>query len=188
MRAWLERHRDLLTAVLAAALAIALILLVIEWRSGPEPLEIHFPDSPPAGSEVQVYVSGAVERPGVYALYEGDRVTDAIQAAGGPADDADLERVNLAQRIHDEDQVTVPRIGEPSSAVAGVGNPSELIDINTASAALLATLPGIGEVYSQRIVDSRTSEGPFETSEDLLERKLIPSSTYEEIEDLITAR
>lgn len=188
MRAWLERHRDLLTATLAAALAIALILLVLEWRSGPEPLEIHFPDSPPAGSEVQVYVSGAVERPGLYALYDGDRVTDAIQAAGGPAADADLEAMNLAQRLHDEDHVTVPRVGESPSPAAGVSNPSHLIDINNASADLLDTLPGIGEVYSQRIVDSRTNEGPFETTEDLLERDLIPRSTYEEIEDLITAR
>ncbi len=188
MRAWLERHRDLLTAALAAALAIALILLVLEWRSGPEPLEIHFPDSPPAGSEVQVYVSGAVERPGVYALHDGDLVADAIQAAGGATADADLDAVNLAQRLHDEDHLTVPRVGESSSSVAGVSNPSQLIDINTASAALLDTLPGIGEVYSQRIVDSRTNEGAFETTEDLLERDLIPRSTYEEIENLITAR
>jgi competence protein ComEA len=72
--------------------------------------------------------------------------------------------------------------------VAGVSNPSQLIDINTASAALLETLPGIGEVYSQRIIDSRTNEGPFETTEDLVERKLIPRSTYDKIEDLITAR
>ncbi|MGB6836826.1 MAG: ComEA family DNA-binding protein [Dehalococcoidia bacterium] len=188
MRAWLERHRDLLTAALAAALAIALIFLLLEWRRGPEPLEIHFPDSPPAGSEVQVYVSGAVERPGVYALHEGVRVADAIQAAGGPADDADLEAVNLAQRIHDEDHVTVPRIGEPSSSVAGPGGSPQLIDINTASAALLDTLPGIGEVYSQRIVDSRANEGPFQSTDELLERKLIPRSTYEKIKDLITVR
>lgn len=188
MRAWLERHRDLLAAALAAALLVALILLFLEWRRGPEPLEIHFPDSPPAGSEIQVYVSGAVERPGVYALHDGDRVADAVQAAGGPADDADLEAVNLAQRLHDEDHVTVPRIGQPSSSVAGITNPSQLIDINTASAALLDTLPGIGEVYSQRIVDSRTNEGPFQTTDELLERKLIPHSTYEKIKDLITVR
>jgi len=188
LRAWLERHRDILTAALAAALAIALILLVLDWRQGPEPLEIHFPDSPPASSGVQVYVSGAVERPGVYALHEGVRVVDAIQAAGGPADDADLEAVNLAQRIRDEDHVTVPRIGQPSSSAAGTSGSPDLIDINTASAALLDTLPGIGEVYSQRIVDSRTSEGPFETTEELVERKVIPRSTYEKIKDLITVR
>lgn len=188
MRAWLERHRDLLTAALAAALALAVILLILDWRNGPEPLEIRFPDSPPTGADVQVYVSGAVERPGVYALHDGDRLADAIEAAGGPASDADLDAVNLAQRLHDEDHVAVPRIGEPSSAIAGANNPPQLIDINTASADLLDTLPGIGEVYSQRIVNSRTNEGPFETTEELVERKLIPRSTYEEIEDLITVR
>ena len=188
MRAWLERHRDVLTVVLTTALVVALILLILDWRQGPEPLEIHFSDPSLGGSEIQVYVPGAVERPGVYALHEGDRVADAIQAAGGQADDADMEAVNLAQRIHDEDHLTVPRIGEPSSYVAGTGRSPQLIDINSASAALLDTLPGIGEVYSQRIVDSRTSEGAFNSTDELLERKLIPRSTYDKIKDLITVR
>jgi competence protein ComEA len=187
MRAWLERHRDILIIALAVALAVALVLLILNWRQGPEPLEIHFSDPSLDGPEIQVYVSGAVERPGVYVLHDRERVVDAVEAAGGPTEDADMEALNLAQRIHDEDHVTVPRIGEPSSA-AGTGGSPQLIDINTASAALLDTLPGIGEVYSQRIVDSRVSEGPFQTIEELVERKIISRSTYDKIKDLITAR
>ncbi len=114
----------------------------------------------------------------------------ALEAAGGPTEDADLEAINLARRLYDEDQVMVPRRGQvvspgrPVSQVAG--SSMGRININTASAELLDTLPGIGEVYSQRIIDSRTSNGPFERVEDLLERRLIPRSTFEKIKDLIT--
>jgi competence protein ComEA len=132
----------------------------------------------------------------VYALHEGDRVVDAVEAAGGPSSDADLVALNLARRIHDEDQVVVPRIGEPPkvSQVAsaqtgpdGLPGGGALIDVNTASAADLDSLPGIGEVYSQRIVDSRATDGPFESTEDLVGRQLIPRATYEKIKHLITA-
>jgi competence protein ComEA len=188
MNTWLERHRDALVTALAAALLVAIILLILNWRQGPEPLEIRFSDPSLDGPEIQVYVSGAVERPGVYVLHEGERVVDAVDAAGGPAEDADLEALNLARLIHDEDHVTVPRVGEVASSAAGSAPSTDLIDINTASAAVLDTLPGIGEIYSQRIVDSRTSDGPFNSAEELVERKVIPRSTYEKIKDLVTAR
>jgi competence protein ComEA len=188
MNNWLERHRDALEVALVAALLVAIILLILNWRQGPEPLEIHFSDPSLDGAEIQVYVSGAVVRPGVYVLRDGQRVVDAVDAAGGRTEDADPEALNLARLIHDEDHVAVPRVGEVTSSAAGPALSTDLIDINTASAAVLDTLPGIGEVYSQRIVDSRTSEGPFNSSEELVERKVIPRSTYEKIKGLIAAR
>jgi competence protein ComEA len=135
-----------------------------------------------------VHVAGAVAVPGVYAVQEGDRVVDAVEAAGGPAPDADLVALNLARRVHDEDQVVVPRVGEElrvSQALSDSTN-GALIDVNTASAAVLDSLPGIGEVYSQRIVDSRIAGGRFESTEDLVARRLIPRATYDKIKDLIT--
>ena len=79
----------------------------------------------------------------------------------------------------------MPRQGPPAAGVAGATATAK-IDINTATAQLLDSLPGIGEVYSQRIVDSRAVNGPFVSIDDLLEREIIPRSTFEKIKDLIT--
>ena len=116
---------------------------------------------------------------------DGDRLVDALDAAGGPSDDADLAGVNLAKRLHDEDQVVVPRLGQVA-AVAGATAVKAKIDINTADASTLDTLPGIGAVYSQRIVDSRTTAGLYQSVDDLVDRKLIPRSTLDKIRDLIS--
>jgi competence protein ComEA len=192
MTPWLERYRAPLLAILAGAAALGLTLFVLRQREGPPPLELQVGSTTSRDSQIMVHVTGAVAAPGVYALKEGDRVVDAVEAAGGPSPDADLVTINLARRIHDEDQVVVPRIGEqpPISQVApaqtGASAGSALIDINTASAAVLDSLPGIGEVYSNRIVDSRVADGPFQSTEDLMARKLIPRATYEKIKHLIT--
>jgi len=188
MTEWLERYRTPLLTVLAGAAVLGLVFFVLRQREGPPPLELQMGDATSSDSEIMVHVTGAVAAPGVYALHEGDRVVDAVEAAGGPSADADLVTLNLARRIHDEDQVVVPRVGEQPAASQGASASANgaAIDINTASAAVLDSLPGIGEVYSSRIVDSRTANGPFQSTEDLVTRKLIPSATYEKIKLLIT--
>jgi competence protein ComEA len=195
MTAMLERYRTPIAAVLAGVAVLGLAFLMLRQRESPPPLELRVGEATAADAEIMVYVTGAVATPGVYPLHEGDRVVDAVEAAGGPSPEADLVALNLARRIRDEDQVVVPRVGEqaPVSEVAGTETgPDELagggalVDINTASAAVLDSLPGIGEVYSQRIVDSRTADGLFDSTEDLLTRELIPRSTYEKIKLLIT--
>jgi competence protein ComEA len=135
--------------------------------------------------------AGAAARPGVYAVHPGDRVADVVEAAGGPTDDADLLAINLARRLRDEDQVLVPRVGEtvaapPGDAAATV--PGRPININTAPAATLETLPGIGTARAQHIVDSRTKDGPFADVSDLVKRKLLPQSVLDSIKDLIDVR
>ena len=83
---------------------------------------------------------------------------------------------------------TVKRLGGSAEAAApAAGAIAAAVDINTASAAELDALPGIGEVYSQRIVDSRATDGPFVTIDDLVARGLIPRATYENIRELIVA-
>jgi len=187
MDGWLDRYRTPLLSVLAGATVLGLILFVLRQRDEPPPLELQVADAPSSNAAIMVHVTGAVVTPGVYALHVGDRVVDAVEAAGGPSPDADLVTLNLARRVHDEGQVVVPRAGEQPavSQVAGASANGALIDINTASAAVLDSLPGIGEVYSSRIVDSRVANGPFQSTEDLVTRKLIPRSTYEKIESLI---
>jgi competence protein ComEA len=183
--AWVERYRWLVIGLMATPLLILIAVLVDRQLQGPQPLEINLGETPVA-SEIQVYVSGAVNRPGVYFLSDGDRWIDAVEAAGGAADDADLEAVNLALRLHDEDQVLVPRLGEQAVLGSSQASQDELVNINSASAAVLDSLPGIGEVRSQNIVDSRQRDGPFSRIEELVERKLIPQSVFDDIRDLIT--
>jgi len=183
--AWVERYRWLVIGLMAAPLLIAIGVLVDRQFQDPQPLEINLGQTPSA-SEIQVYVAGAVNRPGVYFLSDGDRSIDAVEAAGGPADDANLEAINLARLLHDEDQVLVPRLGEQAILDSDQAPQNELININSASAAVLDSLPGIGEVRSQRIVDSREGNGPFSRIEELVERELIPQSVFDQIRELIT--
>ncbi|MBN1484604.1 MAG: helix-hairpin-helix domain-containing protein [Chloroflexia bacterium] len=142
-----------------------------------------------------VYVSGAVLRPGVYALPAGARVVDALEAAGGPTTEADLVYLNLARRVRDEEQIHVPRRGEPTPNLpppppaAGASVPPEQpakVNINTAGLAELDGLPGIGPSYAQRIIDYRSSHGPFQTIEEIQNVPGIGPSTFARIQSLIT--
>lgn len=191
MASWLERYQRLIIVALAAVLAAAVVALVIDRRSGPAPLEINVASlTPTVGGPIEVYITGAVARPGVYEMEAGDRVVDVLQLAGGFTPNADPESVPLAKHLQDEDTIVVPRIGQvasagqaPTSQVAG----ATVVNINTAPPDELdAALPGIGPVYSQRIVDSRTTEGAFASTDDLLTRDLIPRATFERIQELIT--
>ena len=185
MLASLERYRWLVIGLMAAPLLIGIGVLVDRQLQGPQPLEIDLGETP-STSEIQVYVAGAVNRPGVYFLSDGDRWIDALEAAGGPTADADVEAVNLARRLQDEDQVLVPRLGEQAVLGSTQAPQNELININTASTATLDDLPGIGETRSQNIVDSRERDGPFSRIEELVERKLVPQSVFDQLRELIT--
>lgn len=181
-----ERLPTIIILALAAVLAAGIAFYVAGRRSEPAPLEI-LADSAQTGDPIEVYVTGAVAHPGVYQLSYGQRAVDALYAAGGQTPDADLEAINLAKRLRDEDQIVVPRTGTAAGGTSQVaGATSGPININTASADELDTLPGIGEVYSARIVESRERDGPFQSLEDLLARDLIPRATFEKIYGLIT--
>jgi len=155
------------------------------------------PAATPTPTMLAVYVSGAVRKAGVYRLAEGSRVDDALRAAGGPAADADIVRVNLAARLADEQQIYVPAQGEAAAPVPLVsGGGSEpaaaagdgTININTAGVAELDTLPRIGPATAQRIIDYRTANGPFAAIEDLQNVKGIGSATFSDLQDKISVK
>jgi len=125
-----------------------------------------------------VHVAGAVASPGVYELTPAARVIDAVTVAGGPTADADLNGLNLAAPLADGQRVYVPPAGEVDPAAVPSGGPAAPaeagddaprgpVNVNTATAAELETLPGVGPATAAAIVDERTRNGPFASIDDL---------------------
>lgn len=180
----------LLVAAIMSALAGGVVLVVRGSDDGGVTITLPTPVPIPS-SEVKVYVTGAVNDPGVYVVSDGARVSDALEMAGGPSPDADLEAVNLARRVRDEDQVAIPRQGDvPATAPAsgGLTSSSGGIDLNTADARTLESLPGIGPVKAQAIIRHREQNGRFTRVEELLEVTGIGPATLAGIVDLVEVR
>ena len=158
----------------------------------------------PLGSraELVVDVGGAVARPGVYRLPAGSRIGDAIAAAGGYGPRVDAAavdaRLNLAAILRDGDEVNVPSRGDPDSSGAGSGSGASTggpaastgagrpLDLNTATAAELDTLPGVGPATAAKIIAAR-EEQPFSSVDDLRTRKVLGTAALEKIRPLVTA-
>jgi competence protein ComEA len=158
------------------------LVITLQPRPTAEP-----PTATPAA--IDVYVSGAVNKPDVYALPLNSIVKDAIVAAGGATDDADLDRINLAIELADQMQVYVPRQGEAAPPPSNELAPDALaakININTASVEELDKLPGIGPSIAKAIIDYRATNGPFQQIEDINEVKGIGDALFAKIKDSIT--
>lgn len=153
-------------------------------------------DTPPLSAvtdDVVVHVAGQVSRPGVYRLPIGERVDDAVRAAGGPTEDADLDALNLAAVVVDGARVYVPAHGEvpPPQTQGGMTAIAEVpigpIDINRADADLLDTLPGVGPATAAAIVAERERNGPFLGVDDLERVPGIGPSRLAGLRDLVVA-
>ncbi len=145
---------------------------------------------------VVAYISGAVAQPDVYTLPADARVKDLVMAAGGFIPEADSEQINLAAPVQDAQHIHVPRVGELSGPTVGknadvsVDGVTQLaggmINLNTASQAELEELSGIGQALAQRIIDYRTTNGPFTSIDDLQEVTGIGSTLVASIRDQVT--
>jgi competence protein ComEA len=147
--------------------------------------------APAVPALINVYVTGAVAHPDVYALPEGAIVKDALTVAGGSTKEADLVTVNLAARLQDGDQVTVPaKAADGTSTAVSPASPASStrtrVSINRATLAELDTLPGIGPAKAQAILDYRSQHGQFKRVEDLQNVKGIGLKTFEDLKLLIT--
>ena len=186
-----------------AALSVALVAvglgawLVLGVGAAASPVASELPDpfaSPGAsmassgGQMLVVDVEGAVLHPGIIELPTGSRVADAIAAAGGYGPDADLKaaaaQVNLAALMRDGQQIVVPAIGAPAASGGG-GAIGGLVDLNSADAATLDGLPGIGPVTVQKTIAART-EKPFSSVNELVTRKVLTQAQLDKIRDLVT--
>lgn len=127
----------------------------------------------------------------MYTVKDGDRLVDAISATGGATLDAQLSCVNLAIRVKDEAHYHLPGLDEScESASSPVADPvsDDKTDLNTATVEQLKDLPGIGPVKAQSIVDHRNANGPFRSTEEVMNVSGIGTITYENIRDLVTVR
>jgi competence protein ComEA len=174
-----------IVVVVIVALAVTVLIGMLRPAAPAEVVAV----PTPTAAEVFVHVSGAVREPGLYRLPDGARVVDAVAAAGGFGDDADRDTVNLARLVTDGEQLVIgtpPAPGEaapvtPTSAPAG-----GLVNLNTATAADLDTLPRVGPAIAQRILDWRDANGRFTSVEDLLAVPGIGDKMLESLRDLVT--
>ena len=184
--------------IIVAAIAVAAGGVVLFLRDGDDGEPVRIVPPPTVSSEIsqaepelKAYVTGAVRHPGLYTIKAGDRLADLIDLAGGITDEADMQAVNLAVRVNDQDHWTVPMVGEPTvvlSNAVSIEPTSDKIDINTADATLLETLPGIGETRAQAIIHHREEHGPFKRVDDIVAVPGIGSATLEGLRDLVEVR
>jgi competence protein ComEA len=192
MSEWLKGRRGWVALIPFTLLVAGLTFLLARLPAPggveilPPPTAVVIPTPTPA--PVRVYVSGAVKSPGVYTLPPGSIVQDAVGMAGGFADGADLSSVNLAARLSDGQQVQVLLKGEsrPNRTPQAAATPSGPVNINTASASELESLPSIGPVLAQIIIQYRQEHGPFRTVDALLLVPGIGPATLEKIRGFIT--
>ncbi|MBI4236568.1 MAG: helix-hairpin-helix domain-containing protein [Chloroflexi bacterium] len=193
MRALLSaRARVAIAAVLLATAVGAVGLLAFrEAASRPPPLEIILPSPTAPPSHIVVHLAGQVARPGVYSFPAGARLEEAIQAAGGPTPEADLDAINRAQALQDGQRYLVPRRGEGSSSPLGTKQSSAApgpLDLNVATAGEMETLEGIGPELARRIVAYRLEHGPYQRVEDLLAVQGIGPTLLERLRPQVTVR
>lgn len=175
-----------------ALVLAAVVLLAARWgghgTDGPpaaKPVRVRTPA--PARPKLVVDVAGAVRRPGLYRFADGARAADAIRRAGGPTRKASLEAINLAAPLVDGQQLLVPRRG-PIGVAAAAGTPAStgFVSLSSATAEQLDTLPGIGPVTAQEIVDYRTAHGAFRSVEELDAVPGIGPARIGQLKELVT--
>lgn len=140
-----------------------------------------------------VDIKGAVKNPGVYQMKSGDRVKDALDAAGGLTAEADSQKVNLAKRLEDQMVIVVPKVGEeaqeiPSGVTSKEASKEGKVNINTATVEELKTLRGVGEKKAEAIIEYRKKNGSFKTKEDLMKVRGIGKKLFESFQERIVTQ
>jgi len=195
--------------ILTIAIFVSMISLIIFLNSSSQKEEIKISETKNQITSVKkifVDISGSVNKPGLYQLNNNSRIKEAIDKAGGLSDDADKgyfnRNFNLARFLSDQEKIYIPSVWEvqngyfienpqtlnyiqpinQQSIVFNSDSSQNLININQASLDELDTLPGIGKVLGQKIIDNR----PYQSLEDLINKKVINKSVFEKIKDLIS--
>lgn len=172
-----------LVSLMASALITSIVLIASDRLDRPSMVvtEAGLPT-------IAVQIDGAIATPGVYQLPSGARLNDLVQRAGGLTAEADVASLNLAARVGDGERVRIPPLVPVTrpEAIASPATSVHLVNVNTASAADLAELPGIGPVLSERIVAYRDINGPFTSLDQLANVEGISAGLVEKLRALIT--
>lgn len=181
--------------VLFVALACAVLVAALAPKGhtevvAPPPAAAAPSGAATPGATIFVHILGAVAAPGLYELREGDRAVDAVAAAGGFAADADQSQLNLARFVVDGEQIVVPVVGSaqppPGAAPGGAAVVPGKVNLNTADAAALETLPRVGPAMAARIIAWRQENGRFTAVEDLMSVAGVGEKTFDALRPLVT--
>jgi competence protein ComEA len=188
-------RRGVRVLAVVAALVVC-VAAFLAWRSRPQvtpaPQAVAAsPGAAPASAAAPLVVSviGKVNKPGLVRLPAGARVADAIEAAGGALPGTDLTGVNLARKVVDGEMIAVGVTPPPGAAPvggSGSGSGGGAVNLNTATLAELQTLPGIGEVLAQRIIEYRERHGGFRAVTDLRQVEGIGDAKFQQLKDRVT--
>lgn len=142
---------------------------------------------------ITIHITGEVKYPGVVVLKNGDRIVDAIEAAGGETEEADLNKLNLAYMLNDGEKIYVPNKNDLENNGEVLenelsGGKENIVNINTATAEELTELPGIGGATANKIIEYRKQNGKFQTIEELKNVAGIGNSKFENIKDKIKVK
>ena len=205
---WKEKWESWSLAVKGAVIAVVLLLLVAvggllpKKEEAVEKIEAVVTTVLAEKTEVSttqetvifVDIKGAVKNPGVYQMKVGDRVKDALDAAGGLTEESDSQKVNLAQRVEDQMVIVVPKVGEEGAAAIPAGATSKeatkegKVNINTATVEELKTLKGVGEKKAEAIIEYRKKNGSFKTKEDLMKVRGIGKKLFDSFQERIVTQ
>jgi len=204
---WKEKWELWSLAVKGAVIAVVLLLLVAvggllpKKEEAVEETEVvvttvlaeKTEESATLEAVVFVDIKGEVKKPGVYQMKAGDRVKDAIDAAGGLTEEADSQKVNLAKRLEDQMVIVVPKVGEeveeiPAGETSKEATKEGKVNINTATVEELKTLKGVGEKKAEAIIEYRKKNGSFQTKEDLMKVRGIGKKLFESFQERIVTQ
>lgn len=190
-----KRAEVVLAAISLALLIFSIILTVIGKQSSQFSVQKKGAvqkNPTTVRSQIVVDIAGSVKDPGVYHLKQGQRMYELIKQAGGLRSDADLlfvrKSLNQARILTDQQKIYIPPLGESLIQTTQMGATIEesieprMVNINSASQAELEDLPDIGPVTAQKIIQNR----PFDSIKELLEKKILRQSTYDEIDKQLT--
>ncbi|MGR0119728.1 helix-hairpin-helix domain-containing protein [Bacillus halotolerans] len=203
---WLNQHKTIIMSVVSAAVLIAVLCLFFFSGNNKEPVK-QVVSSEKENAEVKqeaakdkeeenivIDIKGAVKHPGVYEMNTGDRVSQAIEKAGGIGEKADETQVNLAELLQDGTVVYIPSEGEEAAQQAAGGavqsskGKETLVNINTATLEDLQNISGVGPSKAEAIIAYREENGRFQTIEDITKVSGIGEKSFEKIKSSITVK
>ena len=177
-------------------IVLSILSIIIQDIDRKNALKVNNKEANQESNKIAVYISGAVKTPGVYYLEKNARVYNILDICGGIAENADITKLNLAQKLVDEDKIEIPVKIEKNESDSedttiddvNISEENQLVNINTASETELTTLNGIGDATAKKIIDYRDKNGKFDTIEDIMEVPGIGESKFNNIKESICVK